>query len=590
MSRYTSATTARFSLGFYLNLGFGIVFAITAVFMVVNINKHQRQQALIEAEAKSKIILDRNLATHTYFSRNLKPALFSLTEPIRDQEYFEPVWMSSTYAVREIDTYFKDLVNEDYYYKECAINARSPQNEADEFEKAFIQKLNADPELQYQSFVREIDQQLYFVTLRRGETMEASCLRCHSTPDNAPGGLIDAYGPERSFSRYAGEVVSAISIRVPLSAAYATADQLSKQLSFVFLVAMALLFVMQYLIYRFFIGSPMKKMHNKAMQISKDESHLGETIPLPISRELNELAGGFNSMSSKLRDQMDHLEDKVARRTKELQTVNDQLQQKISELTKSQQEKALLENHLHQAKKMEAIGTMAGGIAHNFNSLIATILGYTEMAHDDLPDTNNAKKFLKKISIAANRAKDLVAHIMKFSHQTFSISNRCQPGQSIAEHLRWIMPSIPANIRIEQEIPQDKGTIEIEGTDFLTVVAKVVMNGLDAMQEHGGTLTVTMKHLNLAPSDLRTVKRAQPGAYVKVTVSDTGGGISPETMDRIFDPFFTTKEVGQGDGIGLSIVHGIVDKSGGMIRVESVKGQGSSFHIYLPQTVEKLPD
>ncbi len=160
-----------------------------------------RSQALVEAEAKARILLDRNLATHTYFSHDMKPNLFEWTEPFRSDDYFDPTWMSSTYAVRHIDQYFKSLSDADYYYKEAAINARSPENEADAYERTFLDWLNADPDLVIDTSVRVLDGKPYFVVMRRGEVMEESCLRCHSAPDVAPAGMVQVYGADRSFDR-----------------------------------------------------------------------------------------------------------------------------------------------------------------------------------------------------------------------------------------------------------------------------------------------------------------------------------------------------------------------------------------------------
>ncbi|MBU0480019.1 MAG: DUF3365 domain-containing protein [Proteobacteria bacterium] len=319
-------------LGIYLNFGLAVVFAGAATYLVNVIHTQEQQQALFEAETKAKILLDRNLATHAYFSHTLKPKVFALTEPVRSDSYFDPSWMSSTHAVREIDKHFKALNDEGYYYKECAINARSPENEADAFEKAFIEELNGDPELKYRSLIRNLDGAFYYVTLRRGEVMEESCLRCHSTPDKAPKHLVGLYGPERSFNRRANEVVSAISIRVPLSDAYAKADRFSRYLSKIFISTLLLLFAVQYVVYRFVILGPITRLKNKALEISENDGLLGEEIPLPITREFGEMASAFNTMSHKLRNQFDHLEEKVEERTRELKAANRELQKALDEI------------------------------------------------------------------------------------------------------------------------------------------------------------------------------------------------------------------------------------------------------------------
>jgi hypothetical protein len=314
-----------------LNVTVAVAFIAVATLLIYMVNREQREQALIQAESKARVMLDRNLATHTYFTRQLKPNVMELTEPIRSWDYFDPAWMSSTYAVREMDKYFKGLSEEKYYYKEGAINARSPENEADEYERAFIEELNANPELTERSDIRMLDGEPYFVTLRRGEVMEAACLQCHSTPENAPGDLVEQYGPKRSFGRHEGEVVSAISIRIPLAIAYAHADRLSWTLSGLLMLFLVSLFIIQFLVGRQWLFKPLETMRAKALEISTNRDRVGEKIPLPFGKELEELTHAFNAMSVSLRQERDNLEERVRERTIQLEGLNDQLQLDIAE-------------------------------------------------------------------------------------------------------------------------------------------------------------------------------------------------------------------------------------------------------------------
>lgn len=243
-----------------LNLAVAGCLLLTALLIVVVVNRSERQQALREAEQKARLLLDRNLALHHFFSAELKPTLLKSTEQIRGRDYFEPVWMSSTFAVRRIDHYFKGLNRDDYYYKECAVNARSPENEADGYERDFIRQLNGNPGLVAQSVVREINGRPYFVVLLRGETMEKGCLRCHGTPEEAPADMVGLYGRERSFHRRVGETVSAISIRIPLAAAYAEANRLTWQLSALLVMLLLFLFAAQVWINRLLVAIPMARL------------------------------------------------------------------------------------------------------------------------------------------------------------------------------------------------------------------------------------------------------------------------------------------------------------------------------------------
>jgi signal transduction histidine kinase/CheY-like chemotaxis protein len=285
-----------------------------------------RNEALSSAEEKANILLERNLATHHYFSSDLKPKIFDKISKYESKDYFEPAWMSSTYAIRQIDKYFNSFDdNGEYYYKECAINARSPQNEADDYERAFIEELNEKPNLLNRSEIRTFDGKAYFVTLHRGETMEQSCLRCHSIPDNAPGDMVAQYGSERSFNRSVGDIVSAVSIRVPLAKAYAITRATTIKLSIMLMVILGMMFSILYYFTKRVILQPLTIIKNKSREISFDPKHLGDKIPRPYSKEFGEVVSAFNNMSVKLRENTDNLEQKILQRTSQLEDSNKQL-------------------------------------------------------------------------------------------------------------------------------------------------------------------------------------------------------------------------------------------------------------------------
>ena len=341
-----------------LSLATGVAFIIVAAVIVALVYSSERQQALVDAESRAMVILNRNLATHTYFNKEMKPHLFEWTGPFRKPDHFEPSWMSSTFAVREIDRIFKSLGMGDYYYKECAINARSPLNEADDFEKTFIRELNANSRVEKESGVRFIDGKPFFYVLRRGEVMESDCMQCHSTPAAAPGGLVSRYGAERSFHRTVGDVVSAISIRIPLDKAYANADALALKLSVMLLVLLVLLFVVQFWFSKRILFSPLLLMRDKALRITENPESLGEQIPVPSGRELNELATAFNTMSGSLRRTVDSLEDRVRERTGELQQLNRQLSDDVAERKRILDERENLIAELQEA--LTRVKTLSG--------------------------------------------------------------------------------------------------------------------------------------------------------------------------------------------------------------------------------------
>ena len=355
-----------------LTIVMGGFFLIITVMIVLLVNQSMKQQALIEAEAKARILIDRNLATHTYFSHILKPRVFEWTAPLRTPEYFDPSWMSSTYAVRGIHKYFDALNPAGYYIKDAALDARSPENEADDFERAFLDKLKNDRSLESYSEIRTLNGKPYLAVLRRGETMEASCLRCHSTPGNAPKDLLKHYASDRSFHRNAGDLVSTISLRIPLSAAYEGMYQTFKKLSILLAILLALLFGIQTFLYRRFLVLPIGIIRDKAKELAQSEEQLGVQISEPIGKELKELAVAFNEMSLRLRAGRDHLEDRVEERTRELSASNEQLEREI-------RQRRVVEDELRERnKELKCLYSIADIIAKS-NSIEEIIRKSTDI-------------------------------------------------------------------------------------------------------------------------------------------------------------------------------------------------------------------
>jgi len=250
--------------------------------------------------------------------------------------------------------------------------------------------------------------------------------------------------------------------------------------------------------------------------------------------------------------------------------------------TKNEVEKIKkLESRLKQAQKMEAIGTLAGGIAHDFNNILSAIIGYTELALMKSTPETEIESDLEEVISSAARAKDLVKQILTFSHQTKEEQKPVQVGLIAKEVLKMLRASLPATIQIHDNI-QSKSLILSDPTQFHQLFMNICANAAYAMREKGGNLEVTLTDVELDHDFVSTYPEIQPGTYQKLTISDTGHGMTPEVMSQIFDPFFTTKPKDEGTGLGLSVVHGIVKKSEGMLTVYSEPGQGTTFNIYFP--------
>ncbi len=254
----------------------------------------------------------------------------------------------------------------------------------------------------------------------------------------------------------------------------------------------------------------------------------------------------------------------------------------ITELKRAEEAKEKLEDQLRQAHKMEAIGTLAGGIAHEFNNILGIIVGNTELAMGGVPEWNTAHYNLEEVKTASLRARDIVKQILSFSRQTEHELKPVNIASIIDESIKFIRSSIPTDIEIKKDISARLDTINADSTQIHQILLNLCTNAAYAMRDQGGILEIFLKNVELDENTEKNYEGLNPGIHVKLTVSDTGHGIEKEDIEHIFDPFFTTKEVGQGTGMGLSVVHGIVKEHNGSITVQSKPGKGTTFHVLFP--------
>ena len=248
-------------------------------------------------------------------------------------------------------------------------------------------------------------------------------------------------------------------------------------------------------------------------------------------------------------------------------------------------EKNKIDKQLIQAQKLQAIGTLSNGIAHDFNNILSAMMGYTELARMKLSDNSQVRTDLDKVYTAGKRAVELVKQILTFSRQSDQTIQPVQVGLLIEEVLKLMKASLPATIEIRGSI-RPGVTILADPTRLHQVLMNLCTNAWHAMTAGGGILEVSLEPTTIAPHPLRPEAGLQPGPYMKLQVKDTGAGIPQEIIDRIFDPFFTTKVPGEGTGLGLSVVHGIIKDLGGEIHVTSKVGVGSVFEILIPMVAE----
>jgi len=254
----------------------------------------------------------------------------------------------------------------------------------------------------------------------------------------------------------------------------------------------------------------------------------------------------------------------------------------ITERKQAEEEKQKLQEQLFQARKMEALGTLAGGVAHDFNNILSAIMGFTELATDEVPEGTVARRNLEEVLKASRRAKVLVQQILTFSRPSQPKSEPIQPHPIVEEVLTFLRASLPKTIEIHHDIARTVGPVAISASQLQQVLMNLCVNAIEALGEKGGVLEVHLERVKMENDFAHPQRNLSSSPYLSLTVRDTGCGMTPEVLERIFEPFFTTRPVGKGNGLGLAIVHGIVTGHGGAITVESTLGRGTTFHVYLP--------
>jgi len=247
----------------------------------------------------------------------------------------------------------------------------------------------------------------------------------------------------------------------------------------------------------------------------------------------------------------------------------------------AEEERLRVEAQLRQAQKMEAIGTLAGGIAHDFNNILAIIFGYCEMGLTDVGQSHPLRRCLEQILNAAHRARDLVKQILAFSRQGEQQDRQpIELSSIVKETIKLLRASLPASIEIRHDVRG--GVAIVDPTQIHQVILNLSTNAAYAMNDQG-VLTIELSPAMVDSTAVIGMPKISPGAYMKLSVSDTGTGMDAATLERIFEPYFTTKEIGKGTGLGLAVVHGIVKRHEGGIVVHSRQAEGTTFEIYLPQ-------
>ena len=263
------------------------------------------------------------------------------------------------------------------------------------------------------------------------------------------------------------------------------------------------------------------------------------------------------------------------------------LMSELAERKRAEREKSTLEQQLRHAQKMEALGTLAGGTAHEFNNMLMPIMGLTELAMREIPEDSRAYSNLNKVLESGDRATHLVDKILAFSHTDEAEQAHINLGDVVDDVIELLQSTLPATAVIRAEVDREHCFVSADETQIHQVLINLASNAVDALDGKVGTLDIGLATVRFDDGFKGNTAQLDGGAYARLSIRDDGSGMDEETMLRIFEPFFTTKDVGKGTGLGLAMIHAIVTKHGGAIEVESVVGRGTTFGVFLPLLEEE---
>jgi signal transduction histidine kinase/ActR/RegA family two-component response regulator len=623
----------------------GIALAVTLVATVFSYFL-SREFVIRQAENKVEDLLLSQKGIHRYVQEVMHPALYKYKEEGGiGADFYAPELFSSSFIVRLEHRFYNQerekLGEQPLYYKLASLNPRNPVNRADAREAALIKMFNEHRELKTHREVIELDGKKYlYVALPFLENTE-NCLKCHGQREAAPLHLQERYPGQGGFNEKPGQIRAITSIRAPL------ADEYQKVFVFVLALFSGLLTISGLLFFntrlRDKVAIRTSSLAREVEERSRAEAaitaaaerfstvldsldvlvyvadmesyellfvnrygreHWGEGIVGKICWQVMQVGQegpcpfctNANLLDEQGRPTGVHVWEVQNLLTNEWyecrgraikwidgRLVRLEIATNISEKKRSEEEQIRLEGQLRQAQKMEAIGTLAGGIAHDFNNILTAIIGFGEIVMEQLPPGSALCVDQGHVVAAGKRAKELVKQILTFSRRSEQELQPLMVQFIVKEALKLLRSSIPASIEIRVDIDGNCGLVMADPGQIHQVVMNLCTNAYQAMRETGGVLAVSLKSVVVSAEEAKMIVNLQPGPHLCLEVADTGCGMSRAVRERIFEPYFTTKGQGEGTGLGLSLVHGIVTGLGGGINVNSAPGLGTTFKVYLPR-------
>ncbi|NQZ88975.1 MAG: response regulator [Colwellia sp.] len=382
------------------------------------------------------------------------------------------------------------------------------------------------------------------------------------------GDGLNTYFLQRQAGHAQSIESATVTVRLAAQNAHEILQETLQQAIFLILLILAILIIIAVFI-TFRISKPLQKLTEYALKISHGD--LTQKVSVSSHDEIGILANAFQTMSNALKKSYDNLEDKISRRTHELESKNIELKNIIVE-------RKTLEHQLLQSQKMESLGTLAGGIAHDFNNILTAILSNAEIGLLKLSDDNSVRRYFESITVSGERAAFLVKQILTFSRMETTELETLDLSKIILEDLKMVRSVIPSNIEIKKDIQMGCLPIMADRTQLHQILLNVCTNAYHAITHESGTIEISLQQ----PKELPDYFHDKNKPFLRLKIKDSGCGMSPDIQKNIFDPFYTTKQQGHGTGLGLSVVHGLVKKHHGKIFVDSEEGKGTTFTIYFP--------